>query len=68
MTRHLRPAAAAAHLGISRTTLYKYLSLRRVPFVKLGRMTLIPIDSLALLLDPVASHAPAGQAVKGGAK
>lgn len=70
MTRpFMRPAQAAIHLRISRSTLYKYLAERGVEVKKIGRMTLIPVDNLADLFDqPAASPAPARQAVKGGAK
>jgi hypothetical protein len=50
----MRPAQAAIHLGISRSTLYKYLVLRGVAVKKIGRMTLIPVDNLADLFDQPA--------------
>lgn len=56
----MRPAQAAAHLGISRSTLYKYMERRNMPAKRIGKMRVIPVDDLALLFNDATQQETSG--------
>lgn len=49
--RLLNINAAAAYMGVSPNTLYQWVSQRRFPFVKVGRLTRFDIKQLDLWIE-----------------
>jgi excisionase family DNA binding protein len=47
----LRVREAAAMLGIGRSTLYVFISAGELETVKIGRSTLVPVESLRAFID-----------------
>lgn len=57
----LRPAEAAAALGVSRSTIYKWLAEGRLANVRLGGVRLIPVESVRGLLEGEGAEAGHGR-------
>ena len=56
---------AAALLSVSRATLYRMRSDRKLDFVKIGGRSLIRVASLASLVDGAESWTPEAEAGRG---
>lgn len=54
-----RPEAAAAQLGVGRTTMYDLLRTGAIESVKVGRSRVIPADALVKYLDRLRAGAEA---------
>ena len=54
---------AAAHLGISQGTLRNWLSMRRIDYVKVGRLTRLSRDTLDRYIKDNTVEAVRGEAV-----
>ena len=62
----LRPVDAARALGVSPRTFHTWMKSGRIPCVRVGRCTLVPVAALSAWLAEHAGATPAGSARSAG--